>query len=286
MKIITSLTTSDNVLMEQYDDSRYLKLLACGIQDLRDVPYTFNCIRRTDECKNYMLQIVISGHGFHTINETTHVLKAGQCILYTPGEPQHIIHYGSDNAVVLWLHFSGYGAAEVVTDLKLGSIHTLCSTSGLKTRLLQMAREIRSLMPDNDYLCQGYLLQFLVTLSRNFKENSSHSHHADKIAPALNHMMAEYAAQELTNSDYAQMCYMSESRFSHIFKEFTGTTPNKFIEQKRIEAAKDLLLSSALSISEVAFAVGYKDPYYFSRVFQKNVGVSPSVFLKQHKSNS
>ena len=286
MKIITSLSTTDNLLLGQYSTSRNLALLACGIQDLRDTPHTFSCIRGAGVCKNYMLQIVTSGQGFHTIHGQTHVLKAGQCILYEPGDAHHIIHYGSDNAVVIWIHFSGYGAAQLVQDLDLNGIHSLNTTSGLKKLLLRLARERRSLLPNNDYLCESYLIEFLVTLSRSFKENAFLSHYSDKIAPALNHILSEYASQELSTNDYAQMCYLSASRFSHIFKDVTGTTPRKFVEQRRVEVAKDLLLSTELSISEVSLSVGYQDPYYFSRVFKKNVGISPMAFLKQHTEGS
>ena len=77
----------------------------------------------------------------------THVLKAGQCILYEPGQAQHIIHYGSDDVVLLWLHFSGYQAAQLVEDFKLAGIHNLSTTSGFRKHLLQLARESRSLLP-------------------------------------------------------------------------------------------------------------------------------------------
>ena len=66
-----------------------------------------------------MLQVLLSGQGFHTINGVTHTLHAGQCILYDPNAPQHIIHYGADDPVMAWIHFYGHGATELVEDLKL-----------------------------------------------------------------------------------------------------------------------------------------------------------------------
>ena len=82
------------------------------------------------------------------------------------------------------------------------------------------------------------------------------------------------------------MCYLSLSRFSHIFKQVTGTTPKKFIELRRIEVAKELLLSSELSITEIGASVGYGDPYYFNRVFKKNVGIPPRAYIKNYRSDS
>lgn len=282
MKIITSQSTEDPALLEQCDTAEYLKFLACGIYDLSSNSHTFKCIRNTGECKNYMLQILLSGQGFHTIDGETHILRPGQCILYEPNQPQNFVHYGADNTSYIWIHFFGYGAPKLVEDLNLKGIHSLSTTSGLKKHTMQLARENRSLLPSSAYLCQGYLIQFLVCLSRSFKEYSATNRHSDKIDPALNHMMLEYASSELSNHDYAEMCFLSESRFSHIFKEVTGTTPKRFIEQRRIEAAKELLTNSELSISEIALSVGYPDPYYFSRVFKKNTGMPPQSYLQRH----
>ena len=71
--------------------------------------------------------------------------------------------------------------------------------------------------------------------------------------------------------------------YSSLFKEKTGYTPLQYLTEKRMENAKHLLSSSDLhySISEIAELCGFEDIYYFSRVFKKNVGLSPTQWLKQ-----
>lgn len=280
MKIVTAVPETKNILFMS-SDSKCLELIACGYYDLRNTDATFTCKRNSGICKNYMLQILLSGQGYHIIDGETVHLQPGQCILYSPNQSQHITHYGIDNPSYLWLHFSGENAHQIVNDLDLEGIHTLSNLPTIKKMILQLVNEKRSLIPNNHYLCQGLLLQFLVTLSRYFKENSSLTIYAGKITPAIEHMTYHYAARGLSNQDYAKMCYLSESRFSHVFKEVTGTTPNKFIEQKRIDAAKELLVSTNSSVSDIALLVGYEDAYYFSRVFKKNVGISPQHYVKQ-----
>lgn len=286
MKIITTFSSTNEDFVSHNDNTKYLELLGCGMYDLRDTQHAFVCSRKAGTCKNYMLQILLSGQGSHTVDGVTHTLQAGQCILYKPNQLQDIVHHGVDNPVFVWVHFSGSGVSKIVEDLQLEGIHSLSNLPNVKKLLLQLVSEKRSLLPNNDYLCQSYLLHFLVTLSHCFKENSALTLYSGKITPAINHMLAHYSTQNLSNQDYAQMCYLSESRFSHIFKEVTGTTPKKFLEEKRINAAKELLISSGLQIGKIAQCVGYEDAYYFSRVFKKNVGVSPQTYLKQHKSNS
>ena len=282
MRIITSIGSNDlnGNALASYDD-KYLHLVACGRQLLTNTNYTFRNIRPKGTCQNYMLQLVLSGPSFHTINDEVVAVKDSQCILYKPNQPQNIVHYGPDNTDVIWIHFSGFGAEEIVSSLGLNGITTLTGTSGFKQMMLQMVQELTTPSRNSELICQNYLLNFLLTCSRRIKGISSHDLSSSKISPALNHMINNYAKHALSIHEYAQMCYMSDSRFSHLFREVTGTTPHKYILQKRIDNAKTLLDSSNIKISEVATYVGFSDPYHFSRVFSKNVGMSPTQY-KQH----
>lgn len=79
-------------------------------------------------------------------------------------------------------------------------------------------------------------------------------------------------------SKYAGICRISESGFHKAFKAKTGKTPVEFRNSLRISAAKSMLHYTDLSISEIAYATGFDDPYYFSRVFAKNEGESPRAY--------
>jgi len=72
----------------------------------------------------------------------------------------------------------------------------------------------------------------------------------------------------------------SSSYFRKLFKEVTGLSPIMYFNRMRIEYAKTLLQQdSTLSIKEIAASAGFPDPYYFSRVFKKITGFSPSDYL-------
>ena len=105
MKVVTSVSNNEpNIL--QINSSEYLTLAGCGLFDLRGSSKIFSCSRKAGECKNYMLHIVLSGQAHHTINDETKILTAGQCILYAPNQPQHIIHYGQEDPLYIWIHWS------------------------------------------------------------------------------------------------------------------------------------------------------------------------------------
>lgn len=81
--------------------------------------------------------------------------------------------------------------------------------------------------------------------------------------------------------DYRQLARLANLSYCQLFRLFKGRfglSPQQYIEQQRIEYAKKLLRLNALSIKEVAAQVGFANPLYFSRRFQKTVGLSPSQY--------
>ncbi|MDP2040006.1 AraC family transcriptional regulator, partial [Algoriphagus sp.] len=62
------------------------------------------------------------------------------------------------------------------------------------------------------------------------------------------------------------------------FKALIGQTPNEFIQTIRLKRAAQLIQESDLKISEIAYMVGFSDPKYFSKTFQKQFGTSPSKY--------
>lgn len=66
--------------------------------------------------------------------------------------------------------------------------------------------------------------------------------------------------------------------FSHIFKRAFGVSPQRYIINKRVAAAKHLLITTDKSVSEIALSCGFNDALYFTRIFSKETGVSPTTF--------
>ena len=87
--------------------------------------------------------------------------------------------------------------------------------------------------------------------------------------------------RSISVKNYAQEHNMSVSWFIQNFKEYTGLTPTQYILSLRISNAQNLLESTSYNVTEIADIVGYDNPLYFSRLFKKQCGISPSDFRKQ-----
>ncbi|HUC91088.1 MAG TPA: AraC family transcriptional regulator [Paenibacillus sp.] len=91
----------------------------------------------------------------------------------------------------------------------------------------------------------------------------------------------ERFTEEVSLEEVADFVHLNPHYFSKVFKQQVGETFIDFVTRLRIDMAKSLIASDRLSLKEVCFAVGYKDPNYFSRVFKKITGVSPSEYRGQ-----
>ncbi|MFD2668386.1 helix-turn-helix domain-containing protein [Listeria grayi] len=74
---------------------------------------------------------------------------------------------------------------------------------------------------------------------------------------------------------------ISQSYLSSIFKKYTQTSPIEYFIQLKIDQACKFMKLTDMKIYEIAKKVGYEDPYYFSRLFKKYMGLSPKVYRKQ-----
>jgi len=90
-----------------------------------------------------------------------------------------------------------------------------------------------------------------------------------------------------TDSDFgvsaiASFADMSEVHLRRVFKSALNTSPNRYINLLRLEKAKNMLIAANYTIEEIASATGFGDQYYFSRIFKKELGVSPSKYRSQN----
>lgn len=81
-------------------------------------------------------------------------------------------------------------------------------------------------------------------------------------------------------SKYAAVCNISETHFNALFKSWSGMTPTKYRNKLRVAHSQILLKNSNLTVNEIAEITGFNDAFYFSRVFHKMTGVTPTDYRK------
>ncbi|MDF2725202.1 MAG: AraC family transcriptional regulator, partial [Paenibacillus sp.] len=95
----------------------------------------------------------------------------------------------------------------------------------------------------------------------------------DMLNNAYEKELSKQQLERATDRKYEYLC--------QVFKKYAGTTIHQYIQQLRVQRAKYLLTHSDKSVQEIAKEIGYSEPFYFSRLFKKNEGVSPQHYREQ-----
>ena len=106
--------------------------------------------------------------------------------------------------------------------------------------------------------------------------------HLDKVfVEKLEMLTARHLSEEdFTVDRLAEMMNMGRTKFYGKVKELTGMSPNKYLQEARMQRASELLLEGELNVSEVCYRIGMQDPTYFNKVFKARYGVVPSKYGK------
>lgn len=128
------------------------------------------------------------------------------------------------------------------------------------------------------------LIEFLSLYSRRLDEKIDDPN-LKQIIQAIAYII-ENSHLPIDIAELIQNTHLSKSCFYKHFKEYTGMSPLQFQQNCLFTAAADYLILYNMKVSDVSKRLGFSDPFYFSRLFKKNFGVSPKNYVKLHQNNS
>ena len=131
------------------------------------------------------------------------------------------------------------------------------------------------------YLIENAIRMLLMSVLRDRSEIPDIEQFLNQIIPFID----RHYEKRITLEELARRVHISKSYLTRRFRQYTGTTIITYINKRRVEAAKALLIESEETTAEIAYRVGFESPKYFHRVFKKEVGISPAGFRKVYKHN-
>lgn len=129
--------------------------------------------------------------------------------------------------------------------------------------------------------CKSLLYNILFDLRKEYELGYIAKDTISLIKPAIDYIYTEYTNDNIEISYLAELCNMSEAYFRRIFLKNFGISPIKYINNLKIDRAKELITSGLYSISDAAVASGFHDDSYFSRKFKEATGMSPSEYREK-----
>lgn len=238
--------------------------------------------RRTTPIDEYVLLYCVDGNGIVKIGQEgdSFNLHSNQYVIL----PANIIHeYGSAEGsawTIYWIHFTGSLAPYYAQDARTPQSVVTDSHSRISNRI-NLFEEIYNILSngltdDNMHYASSLLHHYLGTLRylQSYR-NAEPGTEADNIVEAIKHYMEENIESHITLKQISEYIGVSTSHMSLKFRQHTGISPIQYLNNMRIEKAAQMLVQTNMQINQISYKLGFEDPLYFSRMFNKLKGISP-----------
>ena len=130
---------------------------------------------------------------------------------------------------------------------------------------------------ENEEAIQKYFYK-LISDAFELRDSVSHNKYKDIVDSVIKYIETNYMDEDLSLNTLAEHVRFSPNHLSMIFSQQTGMTLSKYLIEYRISKAKEALKCTSLKSSEIAIEIGYKDPHYFSYMFKKITGMTPTQY--------
>jgi len=160
----------------------------------------------------------------------------------------------------------------------------LCDESGeLRWLFERIYEEHTNELPNWRQLVHDYFMAVLLLIERRSEESQISS--CDMVAQIMQYIEHNFT-RDISIEELASFVHVTPAHLIRTFSEQVGTSPMKYLREFRVQIAKRMLLANSDPVNEIATAVGYDDASYFSRVFKKATGFSPTSFRSLYSGSS
>jgi len=199
--------------------------------------------------------------------------------------PDEKIHYKAlEEWSINWLGLYGEVVAEFMDLLNISPQKPIMHIS-LYNELKAVMDNIYDSSQDTSLSSKFSIIGLIYEFFSILLKNSTPDRKTDLISASLKIIDYNFCSN-ITIEKIAEYLHVDPAYFSRKFTEIMQLSPKKYILNKRIERAKELLLSTSASIFEISNSVGYEDQFYFYRIFKKYTNLSPSEYRKYAKQKN
>ncbi|MDR1060298.1 MAG: AraC family transcriptional regulator [Clostridiales bacterium] len=284
------------------------------LSDIGFFPHAKNHYReRGMECGSYIVILCGDGKGFFSVGGApARPLGKGEMIVIPPNVPHY---YGSDAEnpwSIYWAHLGGESASRLLEPGNLsgaaggagagaasgaaGGAAAGAITRAIALPIDSLTKLIELFVEAYGVLEMGYSWSGLVYVSKILEHMlgaiycalaspsplSRHRRSSRAVEKAILYMN-ERAGKSARLSDICAAAGFSPAQFSRLFRQATGYSPMDYFLRMKIRRSCAMLDFGDMSVKEAAAALGFGDSYYFSRIFKKVMGMSPSAYKKLDK---
>jgi AraC-like DNA-binding protein len=248
--------------------------------------------QRPEGCPTAIILYCSAGKGFYSVQtpgsaDTEKSLSTGQIIMIPPDTP-HIYRSSEDDPWSLyWVHLKGQFFNHYYRRLSPRLPIDVSEVMGekIKETFRQCFVLLKSPWQIEEYFYVSQLIGTVTAMIPCIGKASDPQialHRTSGIGKAIAYI-AEHLNENITLKNLCETSRLSSSQLHNLFHRATGFAPIEYFLRAKMQAASRDLYFSELPIKDIAISYGIEDPYYFSRIFKKTMGISPQQYRSMVK---
>ncbi|MFI3206398.1 MAG: AraC family transcriptional regulator [Clostridia bacterium] len=210
-------------------------------------------------------------------------LKAGDCIMIRMSDKHLYYSDKTDVADFFWMHFQGNALTSLLEKLaKNNCLPIIIHSEDFGKELCNCYNIAIKNQSDYEYVISAKIYEIFIRFSGSYLAEidlKNIDDFPDFIKASL-HYIEHHIYEKISLTKLAKHVHIDKFYLIQQFSKYLNTTPIKYICQKKINIASDLLSTSDASINEISQRLGFFDQSHFNKIFKQNIGISPSNYRK------
>ena len=240
---------------------------------------TQNKVTRNRKVRMFELELPIENGGIAYIDSETSPITSNLIICAKPGQTRHT----KFPFRCLYVHCVLKEGYLHDTLMGLPNFITIKDTDRYRNIFEKLRKHFDARTKQDEIMQQSLMLELIFLLSKEIhmqtQRESTKGNHFD-IDTTLRYIK-ENLTEDLSLQTVAKQMLLSPIHFHNLFKASVGQTLHDYVEERRIKAAINLLLTTELTLTQIAFQCGFSSQSYFSYVFKRKMGLSPRKYVEQ-----
>ena len=252
----------------------FSELIITKVQAVNHINYKTHetCLRRNRAM--FALACKIQGRTIYASEDTSYLSDCNHIVFLPKGASYSVTYEAFGECFMIEFDAT---ASFVLSDIQSIAISNPLEIQAIFRRLERLWSSKKTAHRNK---CMSGLYEILARMEESNSIPYQLSRKYTLIQPAVEYLETNYANSELNVDMLACRTGISAVYFRKIFSGIYQIPPAKYLQNIRLEKAKELLISDYSSISEVAAAVGFGSIYHFCKIFKKNAGCTPTEFAK------